>query len=166
MLYIQIKDITEEKYIKLIKYLFNRCDKFSFHMPNFNHSKSNFMNICKNDEGENDLEYSEYLENCNQILFRCKDFIISTRVDSKYYEQKFTYSTKIYNLRLGKSLMDIFENYHLLDWQYPALPEDPIFYSNGNEWLEIIGHEKISIIHNETKEDISFLNDMQIKYSQ
>lgn len=52
----------------------------------------------------------------------------------------------------------------VLDWNGENLPEELCFYRNGKKRFVCVWHEKYLFSHNETKEDIMFLNKEGINY--
>lgn len=162
MLIIYDLNLQQQKY--LIDYLFGICNTLSFVIQNFNHAQNNNQNILMNDNGEYDDDCCLHHKNTLNLIKELNLNLIRTYNSSRYGTQNYNYQSKIFFIKMNNKLKTFLSNHPFKDWRFPDLPEDLIFYQNNNIWLETITHENIIFIHNESKDDIAFLNKCKIKF--
>lgn len=145
--------LNTEQHKALIDYSFGICNSLSFIVTEFDGSEDYYDDFCLHNK--NTLKLIEKL-NLN---------VIKT-IDGKYQygSQANDYQSVIYFVTLHDTLKKFLYQHEFEKWRFPKLPEDLIFYRNNNIWLETISHEKIIWIHNESKEDIAFLNKHKINF--
>ena len=145
--------LNEKQHQSLIDYSFSICNSISFVVTKFDGNEDYYDDFCLHNK--NTLKLIEKL-NLN---------VIKT-IDGKYQygSQVNDYQSVIYFATLHDGLKKFLYQYKFEKWRFPKLPEDLIFYRNNNIWLETVTHEKIIWIHNESKEDIDFLNKHRIKF--
>ena len=161
---LKIYDLNFQQQGFLVDYLFNICHTLSFVIQNFNHAQNNNQNILMNDDGEYDSDCCLHNQNTLNLIKELDLKIIRTYSSSRYGTPKYNYQSKVFLVKTNDKLKFFLSNHPFEDWRFPELPEDLIFYRNNNIWLETVTHEKIIWIHNESKEDIDFLNTHKIKF--
>lgn len=88
--------------------------------------------------------------------------IICNKKDYKYKKEY------LYDICFYKKCEEIKElllknTYSLYSFNPPYLPEDISFFKEGRCWLKTVTHERLGIIHVDTKKEYDYLTDLGIK---
>lgn len=156
--------IENDQYKQLIHYLVNKCDAFTFCLPNFGKkailTNQSHYSDNPNLHGFNFLDNSENFELYKDRTLPKID-IVKNQIIKKYYDIKYASSSydrerEIYIVTINSSLnTDFFDNYGLFDWRYPNYPEDICFYLNGKCFMESVAHSAILLSRFPLKSDLA-----------
>ena len=171
---LQIKnDISNKTYYKLIDYITNRCDMFSFFYPHYN----KIIVTSKNSEIYPEYEIgfesisqgeNEYIQNVSNLQWRTdyiRKKIIKSYEDVEYVGSTCGCACQITIAQLDESIGGFFKSTGgLYDWRFPDMPEDLCFFSKGNCWLRSIAHEKLCFIFTDDDYEKKVLKKMGLKF--
>lgn len=164
MIYLDIDTCTEAQYSELLKYIFNICNKVSFHFPNFENTYESPRKIKYKNNGSLNEEYVRYLKKNEEIISLCLNAGAKKYMANDYVGYSFRYNTQVIVSKLLPEIKKLIKMHHIFDWQYPALPEDLCFYEDETCRFGSIAHEREFVIYHETSSDISFLTSKQFKF--
>lgn len=168
-----IGKIENGKYYLLLDYLFSKCDVFTFHLPDkFNEfiSENNieYFPWCNLNTYVNSIDSKEFEEYKNSIEYRVREFrrfFIKEYIDVEYAGNIYGNKMEIKVIRFDESLLGALKaTSGLYDWQYPKMPEDLCFYSQGKCFLRSVAHEKMCIIYSDDYDTIYTLKKIGLKY--
>ena len=145
--------LNDKQHKSLINYSFGICNSLSFVVTKFDGSEDYYDDFCLHNKNTLKL-----IEKLNLNVFK------TIYGKYQYGSQVNNYQSVIYFATLNVEVKKFLYQHKFEKWRFPQLPEDLILYQNNNIWLETISHEKIIWIHNESKEDIDFLNTHKIKF--
>lgn len=165
--------IKGSQYKHLIDFLLNKCDVFTFCLPNFGKKE-----ICTNrsfcsdnpntngfsllDNGEN---FEFYKKKTLPKIDMVKNQIIKKYYDINYASSRYDREREIYLVKIDSLLnINFFDNSGLFDWKYPNYPEDICFYANGKCFMETVSHEDFCFIYDCIEEVKTLLNILNIDY--
>lgn len=148
-----IYGLNAKQHKTLIDYSYGICNSLSFIVTKFDGDEDYYGDFCLHNKNTLKL-----IEKLNLKVVKTLDS------NYQYGSQENNYQSVIYFVTLNDRLKKFLYRHKFEKWRFPKLPEDLIFYQNNNVWLETVTHEKIIWIHNESKEDIDFLNKHKIKF--
>ena len=130
------EDIRGEKYQRLIAYLLNKCDTFTFCLPDFgkrayfHHESGSFLDKYYVSSLDDGLPFQTYKTRVAPKVELVKDHLRKVFCDIKYCTNLYDREREIYVVKIDSSLnADFFASDGLSEWRYPNFPEDICFYN-------------------------------------
>lgn len=156
-------EINGEKYERLIKYLFTKCDSISFFVSDFSETWYTQKNISrfpnrvivkKNSLSKNENSLDKYvskMENDFPLLF--ENYKKKHR-DVEYYHTLSDRTLVIYEVPFDEKVLHEFllKQDGLYSFQYPKLPEDLCFFRGNTLLFSSVSHEKMCSIEDNVDE--------------
>jgi len=141
------QNITRKMYINLIKYCCEKCNVFSFHIPNYL-SLHNAKNRYDSEKVKNEIlnKFNEYN-------------IVPLTTRKGYYASGFwntNVESDIYFYNINDSVMKnvLLKTNNIFDWMWPEQGEDLRFYIDKKCWLSVTSHEKLILVYTKSNEEI------------
>ncbi len=165
-----IGKIKDRRYYPLIDFLFDRCDYFTFCVPNFGkivinekNAEASFYEIGHTET--NDVEdFNEYKKMVDSGLLSIKKNIIKTYYDTEYLGSIYEYECETYIVKFEEATMGFLKATEgLYSWQYPIMPEDLCFFQGERCYLRSVAHENLCFIYDDSKETKKALRKIGIK---
>ena len=165
----------ENNYRKLLGFLCDRCDMFTFKLEKPHEIKvvenNSFMYPNRPlgiyrypDEEEEFIEYKNTVE--KTIINDVKSYIVEVYEDVEYCNS-IGGSYEIYKVELNKTTAKTLEiPRSLYNWIPPLYPEDLCFYSRGECFLQSIAHENICRIFTDRDSDVYILKKLGFLLSE
>lgn len=138
--------IDDKKYNSFINYAISTCDSLSL--------------VFEKDE----MISSEYI--FQELYYQISDFVIEEKSVGIHPDTGTEFSDcdyiSVFCCKEIKAILMQLGSIYCCNGK--EFPEELCFYRENKKWFVFISHEKLLFLHNETKEDIQFLNDEKIKY--
>ena len=160
MLKILNEEISGNLYLKLIQYLCDRCDRISFHIPDY----SNFGN-----RNQSNYDFEKVI---GKIRNDFPDlFYNSLGTYRGYYDSGFwktNVPSEIFVSSLSTEVMNnvLKRAFGIYDWIGPLFPEDLHFHSNGKCFLSVTSHEQLTLLYTKNKSDLMNIKNLGLVISQ
>lgn len=165
------EDIRGEKYQRLIAYLLNKCDTFTFCLPDFgkrayfHHESGSFLDKYYVSSLDDGLPFQTYKTRVAPKVELVKDHLRKVFCDIKYCTNLYDREREIYVVKIDSSLnADFFASDGLSEWRYPNFPEDICFYKNGQCFIETVTHEQCCFFYLEDDDLLKLLDNLDIEY--
>ncbi len=156
--------ISDNKYTELVEWLCQKCDMFTFMIPNYgkrveeaNKAVEHFLKEYSEEEKKKFFEeekqrYVEYCSKVDEIITPIKKHIHKRYYDTSYCGCDIYYEIEIVEVHLNNDTKNFLIKYsNLCMWTYPNMPEDVCFYSKGKCFMRTVAHEGILSINNSSE---------------
>ncbi len=160
-------ECNNEQYIKIIEFLYERCDIIAFSLPNYfaeyikpcDDSKSSIILDIDNEK------FEEYKKTVNSILKEINGAVKKIYTDTNYFDQGNGYLREIYILSFEQNVLEFlkkFENFGT--WLHPNLPEDLCFFSNEKLLFSSLSHEDECRFFDDSIDVCNFIEEIEVDY--
>lgn len=173
--------LNNEQYLKIIDYLYRKCDRVAFALPNFeasHYSKTSTRSdtvivnqLAPNEINKENKSFQDYKNKVSPLLEELKECIREVYTASNYFGELRAYDVETYILTLNETVLNVLKRYgNVSVWRYPDLPEDLLFYNRGMIIARAASREdKMTIyeknIEGYTKGIFDLLEDLNVSYS-
>lgn len=158
------KKMKESQYNQLISYMYQRCDAFTFHLPNYDNKDGSIDNFNRL-ESKGNQEYMDYLQNIDDWLRNFEKHLLSRWISNEYIDSIHGYYSEVWVVKLVIELSPyLYLGTSFDNWNFPKLPEDLSFYSKGKCFFHTIAHEHLYFIYTDDYLDKLVLKKIGIKY--
>lgn len=149
---------NKEQYLKLLDYLFPKCDVLVFALPNYECDTNDVAN-------RNNMKFLEYKKNVSPFIEKVSSKIIYSYHSSNYFDQHYNYEREIFVLKFDEEIFKILKRAkEFKKWRYPNRPEDLCFFSNNKLLFSSISHEDEYRYFDNSDETSEFIEQLDIVY--